>query len=365
MFTQDEYNAHLQPTRVLHTRIDLLNSSGIVVDRLEGISLEGSVSANADSLIRRTATLKMALSSNLLPSQESLLWITNRIRPWIGLEDYFGTIHYYCQGTYMIKNPSVDISVKGRTISIELADKMYALEGMPIETILRLDAGIPISDAVKTVTQSIGGENNLLIDTHPYTIPSKQEFKPDQSVLDVEKTLRDLYMNWECFYNLEGYFVFRKIPNHLNDPVVWDFADQPFILTSKSDFAYDNIKNHVKVIGRTLDNGTTVSVMAENNDVSSPFSIAKIGKRSLVPPSNDKYFTVEQCQADADYNLFKHGNYNEKVSISCAPIYFLDVNHLVNFNSPEDGMVGKYCVTTLTVPLDHKSEMSFTAYKIY
>ena len=93
-FTQADYDVHLLPSRTVYVKIELLNSSNSVVDRLEGISLSGNVSVTSDSLIRRTANLTMVLSNSLLPSESNKIWITNKIRLFIGLEDYSNIIHY-------------------------------------------------------------------------------------------------------------------------------------------------------------------------------------------------------------------------------------------------------------------------------
>jgi len=364
-FSQADYDVHLLPSRTVYVKIELLNSNQVVVNRLEGISISGSINISADSLIRRTGDIEFALQSNLLPSEESQLWITNKIRIFVGLEDYLSTINYFNLGTFFIKNPSINISKDQKIISIELVDLMYIFEQKPLENIVKINSGISISDAMRTVVQSLGGENKLLIDTNANVIPYDLEFTADQSVLDVITKLRDLYMNWEVFYSVEGYFVFQEIPDRLNDSVIWNFTNETdFRITSKVDIAYDNIKNYVKILGHTDNLGYTATATVQNTDSSSPFSISKIGKRALVV-SDDKYYTDAQCLALANFKLFKSSNYNEQVSISCVPIFFLDCNTLVNFDSEEDGLVGKYCITSLSINLNSKSEMSFSAYKIY
>lgn len=356
---------HLQRTRRTHIKVELLNSNDVVIDNLHGIAIDGNVDINADSLIRRTANIKFILYNNLLPSQENRLWINNRIRLWVGLEGYIEDISWFDLGIFIINSPSLNISISEKTISIELLDKMSVLEDTLLENRVGFKGGTSISQAMQSVLSIKGGENRLLIDTHPYTIPSDLEFAATDSVLDVIKSLQELYMNWECFYDTKGFFIFKEIPNRLNDPIIWDFTNgTDFRINSSTNYDYKNIKNYVKVLGRTLDNGTTVSAVIQNDNPSSPFSIDKIGEKALVV-DDDKYQTNEQCQQYANYLLFKHGNFNEQVSISTVPIYKLGVNNLVNFNSPDDGLMGKYCISNISLPLRFDSNMSFTAYKIY
>jgi len=264
----------------------------------------------------------------------------------------------------MIKNANINVSNE-RTISLELVDKMYLLENIPLEMTTKFSSGTPISDAIRLVVGTLGGETKLSIDTHPYTIPYNLEFSSDQTVLDIVQKLKEMYMNWSAFYDLNGRFIFRKIPNTLNDPIVWDFIDKAdFRVDSQVTSDYSNMKNYVKVIGKTLDNGTTASAIVQNTDANSPYSIAKIGKKALVV-KDENYFTNEQCQVNGEYQLFKHGNFNEQVTISSIPIYFLDVEQNINFNFPEDGLVGKYCISSLGIDLKYDGKMSITGYRIY
>jgi len=363
--TQAEYNAHLQSTRILHIRIELLNSSDAKIDVLTGVSLSGNVNISSDSLIRRTGNIKFLLSTTLLPSQQSKLAINNKLKLWIEIEDYLGVKHPYCMGIFMIKNVSIDSSSDGKTISLDLVDKMYLLENIPLEAITRFNSNTPISDAMRLVVGTLGNETSMSIDTSLYTLPYNLEFSPDQSVLDVVQKLKELYMNWSAFYDINGRFIFRKTPNTINDVVVWDFKDKAdFRINSQVSTDYSNIKNYIKVIGRTNNDGTIASAIVENNDINSPFSIAKIGKKALVIKDDD-YFTNDQCLVNGQYQLFKHGNFNEQVSISSVPIYFLDTEQNINFNFPEDELEGMYCVNSIGIDLKFDAQMSIGGYKIY
>jgi len=363
--TQAEYNAHLQSTRILNVKVELLNSSDAKIDVLTGVSLSGNINVSGDSLIRRTGNIKFLLSTTLLPSQQSKLAINNKLKLWIEIEDYLSVKHPYCMGVFMIKNVSIDSSSDGKTISLDLVDKMYLLENIPLEMITVLNSNTPISDVMKLVVGTLGGEQSMSIDTSPYYLPYDLEFSPDQTVLDVVQKVKELYLSWSCFYDINGRFVFRKTPNTLNDNIVWNFLDKAdFRINSQVSTDYSNVKNYIKVIGRTNNDGTIASAIVENNDINSPFSIAKIGKKALVI-KDDNYFTNEQCLINGQYQLFKHGNFNEQVSVSTVPIYFLDVENNINFNSTEDGLEGIYCVNSIGIDLKFDAQMSISGFKVY
>ena len=60
-----------------------------------------------------------------------------------------------------------------------------------------------------------------------------------------------------------------------------------------------------------------------------------------------------------------HTNFNEKVNFTCIPLLFLDVNKLINFNSPNHNLFGKYVIENISLGLKFDSLMNITAYKVY
>lgn len=364
-FTQEQYNAHFLKSRTVYVKVEILNNQDVMIDRLDGISIDGSMNINADSLIRRTANIKFILYDYLLPTQESKLAINNRVRLWIGLSDYNDNIYYFNLGIFIINDISIDVSISEKTISLNLVDKMYLLENIPLEFLTKLNVDTPIDVAMKTTIQTLGSENKLLIETHPNSIPYDLEFRQDDNISKIVETLRDLYKSWETFYNTNGYFVFRKIPDRLSDPIIWSFTDEAdFRINGNIGISYSNVKNYIKVFGKTLDNGITVSAIAQDDDINSLFAISKIGKKSIVV-NNENYFTDEQCQQLADYELYRHTNFQDKINISCLPIYLLNVNKIVEFNSSEENLVGKYLIDSISIPLKFDGNMSFQGHKIF
>ncbi len=77
------------------------------------------------------------------------------------------------------------------------------------------------------------------------------------------------------------------------------------------------------------------------------------------------YFTNEQCQQRVNYEERMRTNLNERINVTCLPIYMIDVNNLVRFNSIEDNVVGVYCVDEITLPIKYDGNMQFSAYKVY
>lgn len=362
--TQEMYNAHFKKYRTLFVKVEILNSQDKVVDRLEGVAIDGNVNIQSESLIRRTGNITFLLKSNLIPTSSSPLWINNKIRLWLGI-DYLDTIQYFNLGIFIFSNPNVTINNSERTISLSLYDKMYNFEKTPLELTTKFTVNTPISTVLKNVIQTLGEESKLLINSNSLTLPYDLEFSPEDTILNVIEKIQGLYMQWQCYYDENGRFIYEQIPNRLNDEVIWNFEENAdFRINNSQEIKFDNIYNYFKIIGKTKDDGTFVSAIIQNTDTNSPFAIVKIGKKALVE-QDDKYYTAEQCTQYANYLKFKHGNFNEQVSFDMIPVFYFDVNKIINFNSLNDNLFGKYCINNLSISLKYDSEMNVTAYKIY
>ena len=371
MFKQEQYNVLIQKVRELNIKIQILNSNDNIVDEIQGIAIDGSIDITADSAVRRTCSLKMALKTKLIPSPSSPIWLNKRFRVWIGIRGLItGEIVWFNYGIYVISDPSIDIQISSKTISIKGYDKCCLLNddisGQLMNKVI-IEAGTPISDAIKATAITQGLETRVLIDTSPYTTPYKIEKDAGSSVWDVISELTELYMNWESYYDVSGIFVFKEKKNKLNSPIIWNFEEKDFRINGSQEVNYKNIRNNFTIYGKLLDDSTQIKGSKTLTNVNSPnsyFTIEKIGQRNYFK-QYDKLHNQAQIDAQLAWEIEQHTNFNEIISISCVPIYILnDVNNNIYFNSPEDNLVGKYCITNLSIPLK-EGNMGVQAYRVY
>lgn len=369
--TEQEYRVHFQRIQNKKIKLLVLNTKDVVVDEIEGYAIDGNVNVDANSSIRRTCNIKMVLNSKLFPSISSPIWLNKRFKLLIGIKDILTDEYiFFNWGIYSISNPTVDIQISENTINIRGYDKSCFLDGTIsgyLENVVRIPVEVPIHKAIRETAITNGGETKLLIDTHEYTTPYEIEKQPNDTVWGLLDELTKLYMNYELYYDVNGYLRFNKVKNMLNDSVIFNFENDDLINAKQLDIDFNNIKNHIVVYGRLREDGLQVkaekSITDEYNPLS-PFTIEKIGKRNLVI-IEDKYFTDEQCQIRAEYEEWKHTNFNEKITITCVPILFLDVNKLIEVNSSKYNISGKYIIENLSLGLKYDSIMTITAWKIY
>ena len=279
-------------------------------------------------------------------------------------------IVWFDYGIFVISDPNIDIQISSKTISIKGLDKMCLLNGDisgQLSSKLLITAGTPIDSAIKATVTTLGLETKVLIETHDYNTPYDIEKDVGTTVWDVVSELNNLYMDWQSFYDTKGYFVFNKIRNKLNDPIIWDFTDKDFRLSGNNQINYSNIRNNFIIYGKLLDSGVQIVSSKEltiSNSPTSPFNTTAMDKRTWVV-KDDRLFTQEQCDERLNYEIWKHTNFNEKISFSCVPIYFLSINDLIYINDVSSGIIGTYCINSITVPLKNSDSMNIGAYKIY
>ena len=361
---------HLQPVRRLHITVEVIDKDGNVIETIQGLSTGGSINVSGSSLIRRTGNLSFVLIDSFLPKKGSILWMTNKIRVYAGIENLSSSdavVTHFCLGTFYITEPKVDISNDSNSISITLQDNMMRWEQEELETKLKIDAGTPLNTAVSSL-MSLYGEWNVSVEFTDLKIPYTLEFEEGETIMSVLTTIRDLYMDWECFYDVDGTFVFRKmeIQKENGEPIAWRFEKESDLITSLSvGFTYKDIKNRVVVIGQINDK-TGITPKAESSITleTSPFHKNEIGVKTKVI-TESSYGTVLQCESRARYELFKMSTFQEKITISTVPIYYLDANNVIEVVSRLSPEAEQYVIDSISIGLGVGDEMSIQGHKLY
>ena len=361
---------HLQSIRNIEIVVEVLDKDLNALETIEGMATGGSINVSNSSLLRRTGSLSFTLFDYLMPQKESLLWMTNRIRVYAGIKNLSaseGTMTYFCLGTFYITEPSVAVNADSREVSITLEDNMMRWETHEIDTQLVIEAETPLHSAM-ALTMNYFGEWNLDIEFTDLTVPYKLEFPVGTNVMSIVEALRNLYMDWDCYYDIDGTFVFKKmhIQREDGEPVAWRFVGDTNHMTSHSEaFTYKNVKNKITVIG-SMDEITGLTPKAEASIINSesPFHESEIGVRRKVI-SDTSLSTVQQCDSKARYELFKQSTFQEQLTMGTLPIYFLDGNDIIEVENPTTKEVYKYIIDTIGISLDLGGDMSISAHKLY
>ena len=228
-------------------------------------------------------------------------------------------------------------------------------------------AGSKIADVVKQTITQLGGFEKYIIEDVGYTIPYDIKKDMGSTIYDLLVEIRDLYSDWEMFFDVDGVFHWQQIPDGENEPVVVDFdqLNQPLVISDSIDVDFENVKNNIIVYGRLLDSGEQVMATAKDTIESSPYNIDKIGQINYIV-DDERIYNNDLAAQRARYELFLHARMNDAIVLEVVPIYWLnDVNIKINYTNEKIGIAGEYLIKSLEIPLGISSSMTINAVKVY
>lgn len=259
--TDGQFRSALQNIQSRYIRLELLNFQYQTVDSLEGVCTSGSFTIDANSDIRRTGSVVLVVTdSSFEVASGGKIWLDKFIRAWVGTASLLtGDIEWTNCGIYIIDAPSYQYDSATNTLTLSLLDLMAKLTGVRngylkgIPTVL--SAGENIRQTIID-TLALGGFTQYVVEEAPApgTIPNDLEFSQGSTIYDLLAGLRDVYPDYEIFFDVDGTFFYKPIPTGDGDPVLVDDTLWSNIVVSEQiDVDFQNVKNSIEVYGRTHD----------------------------------------------------------------------------------------------------------------
>lgn len=298
MITAKDLKLILQKPLHFLLKIEVLKDDGkTVLDTLKGTIAGGTASIDSASSIRRT------FSASLIPTlydrndakitEEGLIWLNKEIRVYIGIMDIRTKDYtYYQQGYYVYTNTSGTYDAATNQLTITCSDYMSKLDGTKNGQIGALTTKIPayeeneetgevikhniIREAVITILTQLGRIKNYMVDDmgeykalpqnnsdwknyriqNPLwnTIPYDLEFSSGCTVLSILEKLRDLYPNYEMFFDEYNVFTCRMIPSCYEDDIIFsnEFI-QGIYISENTNIDMAAVRNICEVWGKVIE----------------------------------------------------------------------------------------------------------------
>lgn len=262
MLSQLQYNTAKQTVRELSCKIELLDYEYTVIDELSGVVLSYSFSTSAESNIRRTGTLSLTpygQEEYYKIQQGSKIWMDKYIRVYMGIKDYYSdTIAWTNMGLFLINNPSHVFSSTDNTITLQLVDLMVKLTGLRNGYLdgyqHQIPTGTNIEEAIKGILLKGGfTQCEVEIEDGDYTeIQYDIKVDGDRTLYDLLTAINEQNINYQMYFDVDGVFHYNKIPDGADEPIMAtdDLWDSVYI-SHQSDVPYDQLKNHIIVLGKT------------------------------------------------------------------------------------------------------------------
>ena len=447
--TEQQYRTVMQSIQSRYIWLELLNYNFQTVDELSGVAVGGSITIDANADVRRTGSIELVVKDSTFEVQSGgKIWLDKYVRVWVGIASlHTGEIERTNCGLYIIDAPSYSYNTSTNTLTLSLLDLMSKLTGIRngylkgIPTVIK--AGESIRKAIID-TLALGGFTQYVIDEPPSpgTVPNDLEFAQGSTVYDILSGLRDIYPNYEMYFNTEGVFYYKPIPTGYNEPIsVDDSLFNHIVLSEDLNTDFQNVKNSIEVYGRTHepahystatsvsgkeisltiadvsaytadliygftltdntgiisptlkinslasypiknDDGTSTTIQAESGEVyycvqfktdhwrwlghlqaygfaedlneQSPFFVGGTVGRIRLPLYDGDYancVTDNLAQQRAEYELWKHTNLNNTLTLNVVPVYWLDVNILVEYTLKRNNIKGQYLIKNINLGL--------------
>ena len=487
--TEAQYRTSLQRIQNRYIKFDLLNFNYQTVDSLEGIGISGDITIDANSDMRRSGNVSLVVTnSTFTPEPGGKIWLDKYIKVWVGIEDNLTSdIEWTNCGLYIIDEPTYNYDSVTNTLSLSLLDLMAKLtgvrngylKGLPVV----LSAGEDIRQAIIS-TLALGGFTKYIVQSPPSpgTIPNDLEFGQGSTMYDLLAGLRDIYPNYEIFFNTDGVFVYQPIPTGENENIIADDSVWEVVTLSETySTDFQNVKNSIEVYGRTHDPayfgsyanlgdptpiGTmnldiTISIdtnpstfgdgiilgfvlpgsatnynenspstphevwvtlstntgsiegslvndnggaalmvatsettkylciqlqktststsfyylghlqaygFAEDTNPDSPFYVNGTVGTIRLPLFDGEYancLTDDFAQQRAEYELWLHTNMNNSITLSTVPVFWLDVNSLVEYTSQSGGTTEQYLIKSISFGLGESDTQTINMIRFY
>lgn len=281
----------------LRLKTDVLDKNGKIIGTLEWGLQGGSMSINGQSDIRRTANfvVQPTLKEKIKLTENSLLWLNKDIRMSVGLYNPRSKQYkYYPLGCYVYTDTSGIYDATTDNLIINCADFMKKLDGTKNGQLGALIISYPaykeneetggvieyniIRNAVIETLEKLARITNHRIDDigefyampeyndawEQYreenadtwnTIPFDQEFSAGCSVLSILTTFRDLYPNYEMFFDMESNtFICQMVPSCYEDDIYIDNSFlQRVLISENTTVDMTTVRNICEVWGQVIE----------------------------------------------------------------------------------------------------------------
>lgn len=225
---QDMYNVTKQSIRNRYAKIEVLNKDFLVVDDFIGNIIDGNVSIDANSDIRRTCSINLIVTdSSFEIKPDGKIWLDKYVRIFVGITNMQNDeIVWFNQGIFLINAPSWNYNGANNTVSFQGLDLMAKLTGLRNGNLEGIPTVIPQGSNVRNVIISILTQltsfKKYAIDEYEILTPYEIKVDIGGTVYDILKQLSDILPNWQIYFDADGVFNFNKVPTGDNEPVLID-----------------------------------------------------------------------------------------------------------------------------------------------
>lgn len=291
-----------QIEKTVYVNIELTDRHFKVLDSLQGNLISDNLSVDSGSKQRRNYSCELHVTDpSLLIGNDKKIWIDKYIRVYYGIkESRRGAVTWWLIGTFTYVDASYSYSAEENTLSLTCSDLMVDFDGTKNGQIpglkFLIPAGEDIRKSVLAVLKEMGIDRYNVEDIRK-EVPYDLEFSTPATYCDILSKLCELYPSWEFFFDVDGTFIWRKIPTGLSEPVVLDdtLIDCLWIDETANN-TFSEVYNVTEVWGKTLNLESTDRYAETSSFSSGVYQISLDGVSSLEDIDHLDQIGIHICQ---------------------------------------------------------------------
>lgn len=267
-------------------------------------------------------------------------------------------------GVFQITKVQIDDAPEGQTITVTGNDRSYHVAIQKWTDVYNIAAGTNLNTAIQNivsprfdfpVTYNLPPTSST---TAAMTFGLSSSDDPWAACVSIAQAAGN-----QVFFDASGVCTMLPWPNPNQLSPVWTLSEGPNCVMSQINRSIDSAKvyNHVIVYAESSSLTSPMRADAEITDITNPLYVG--GPYGDVPYIKTTRIVTDQTtlQNMANGLLLSYLGGQEQVSVDTVPNPALDVNDVVQIYRQRSNTIGNYIVTSIKMPLEAESLMTFTA----
>lgn len=273
--TQADLDILRQGIQEVFVKVELLNSNFKILESLTGNIVDDTYSVDSESTQRRSYKATLVVTDSTFEiGKDKKVWMDKRIRVSYGVYSlHKREIIWYQLGLFAYSSASYSYSGTENQLSITCPDLMSLYDGTlngelsgygsshtssDNQNITAHGLLIPQGEDMRSAiiaTLKEAGIERYIVEEMNKEIPYDLEFDTGTTYADVWTKIKELYDSWEFFFDVDGTFIWRKVPTCADDRVILDNDIMQTIVaeTENVDVDFSNVYNVTEVWGKVLE----------------------------------------------------------------------------------------------------------------
>lgn len=205
---------------------------------------------------------------------------------------------------------------------------------------------------------SISSTTRTLPDVVVYGL--QQGGDPWQDIAELAQAI-----GFECFFDPNGVFIFRPVPDPTTGDPVWVFDEDsnPLVSEATRELSDEQTFNHIIVIGQSTSSQNAVSAEAQDTNPNSPTYILGPYGQVTERLTFSLIVTADQAQDAADAILNNSLAASDTVTIIAVPQPALEPGDIVKVNISDVNVNGNYMINSMTTSLSAADPAQYVCFR--